>query len=318
MEKKEVYLFTGALGAGKTTLINQCLNEFKKPVAIIENEIGDINIDQEAFKSSKDFNELLIEMNNGCLCCSIRGDLVVSLRKLLDREEDFKTLVIELTGMGDPGPVKETFLADPVLKENFLLKGVITVIDTVHFNKQLEEKDEEYLQTLKSQLIFSDAFFLSKLSGENESLKSTLRSYNQFAGIYTDLKFLQIEMTSDHEMPMMMKGHSHHHTEIEPISIQFSGTINHSLLEVYLSTLVTRYRGSLYRGKGVIVIKGQTHKVLFQNVYETFDFSIGPAWDEKDEEKRLNQFVFIGKSLNRELIEKGLRQCLHSIEQQSY
>lgn len=311
MLKKPVYLFTGPLGSGKTTLLNQLIPLFPAPVALIENEFGEINIDSQILSSNKN-EDIYLEMLNGCLCCSIKTDLIQGLRRLTEKKDDFSALFIESTGLADPGPIKEAFLLDPVLREQFELKLVVTLIDGVHFLKQLDEADPSYKNIIHSQLVFADVFYLSKKDlvdpQEKKKLEDKATALNPFALFLEDLSLVP-NMSSTNEITPSSKGH--HHPELSSLAIEFPGVINHSLLEMFLSTLVMRYRGELYRGKGVIVIKSQPKKVFFQNVYETFDFELGGDWPQnKKEEERLNQFVFIGKNLNKELIEKGLKQCL--------
>lgn len=325
--KKPVYLFAGPLGSGKTTLINHFLSFMAPEVALIENEFGDINIDQEILAPDE---ELIIELNNGCLCCSVRTDLIKGLRELLNRASEFNAVLIESTGMADPGPVKQAFLVDPVLRGNFELKSVITIVDAVNFLKIYNadvEVDDEYRKTFISQIVFADMFYFSKqdklgegLNSSMEKIREILTELNSQAGIIERAPnksedILEYKSFMSDDIAPDLHAHSHSHSKVSSISISFSGILLPSLLEMFLSTLFMRYRENLYRGKGILNFETQPKKVIFQSVYDSYDFDLGSSWPSSADlpvDKRENQFVFIGKDLNLELIEKGLKQCLKS------
>ncbi len=180
-QKIPVTVLTGFLGSGKTTLLNRILTEkHGKRIAVIENEFGEIGIDHQLVIQS---DEEIFEMNNGCLCCTVRGDLIRILGNLLKRRDRFDHILIETTGLADPGPVTQTFFMDEDLKDNFSLDGVVTVVDAKHILLHWEEAPE-----VKEQVAFADVILLNKTDlvplSEVEALEKRIRSMNRLAKVY--------------------------------------------------------------------------------------------------------------------------------------
>lgn len=181
-EKVPVTVLTGFLGSGKTTLLNRILSEeHGMRIAVIENEFGEIGIDQDLVINA---DEEVFEMNNGCICCTVRGDLIRVLGDLIKRKDKFDRVILETTGMADPGPVAQTFFVDDDVQDNYNLDGIITLVDAKHVNKHLDDKTDEVL----AQVGFADRIILNKVDlisdSEQQSLKNRLQSINQVAGLY--------------------------------------------------------------------------------------------------------------------------------------
>ena len=176
-----VTVLTGFLGAGKTTLINRILTEnHGKRIAVVENEYNELSIDRDLVVSEA---EEIIEMNNGCLCCMVRGDLIHALRKLLRRRKKFDYMLIETSGLTDPGPVAQTFFVDEHLKRKVRLDGIVTIVDAKHVWLHIDEREE-----LREQIAFADVVLLNKTDlateTEMEELESRVRAINALAKVH--------------------------------------------------------------------------------------------------------------------------------------
>jgi G3E family GTPase len=335
-------ILTGFLGAGKTTLLNRLLQEAHGyKIAVIENEFGQENIDNEILV--QDSNEQIVEMNNGCICCTVRGDLIVALSSLAQKrnagEIQFDRVVIETTGLANPGPVAQTFFMDDEVAAHYMLDAVVTVVDAKHAMQQLDANEEA-----QRQVGFADKMLLSKtdLVDANEVdrlvtrlkhinpratiVKSDfgqvpisevldLRGFNLNEKLEIDPDFLaedEHDHTHDHHECDAHCHHDHHHAhhtdEIAAFVFKSDRPFDTAKLDEFLGSLVQVYGPRMLRYKGVLWMNGADRKVVFQGVHQMMGSDIGQKWAEN--EKRGSKMVFIGKNLPKDTFIRGLEQCL--------
>ena len=340
-------ILTGFLGAGKTTLLNRILQEeHGMKIAVIENEFGQENIDNEILV--QDTGEQIVEMNNGCICCTVRGDLIVALNSLAQKraagEISFDRVVIETTGLANPGPVAQTFFVDEEVGANYLLDAVVTVVDARHAMDQLDQNEEA-----QRQVGFADKILLSKTdlvdAAAVDVLKARLHRMNPRAPISTsdfgrapisdvldlrgfnlndklelDPDFLRVEDEHDHahcghdhehehgEACSHDHHHSHHTDDIAAFVFKSERAFDPERLEQFLGSLVQVFGPQMLRYKGVLRMQGVDRKVVFQGVHQIMGSDVGPKWGEN--ETPASKMVFIGKNLPKDVFIRGLEQCL--------
>ncbi len=342
-------ILTGFLGSGKTTLLQRVLSEAHgQKIAVIENEFGEENIDNEILVH--DDGEQIIQMSNCCVCCTIREDLRATLQLLAAKKRkgllDFERVVIETTGLADPGPVAQTFFMDDEIAESFLLDSIITLVDAKHAAQQLNDRLEA-----QRQVGFADQIFISKadLVGADElaalqhRLKHMnprapqrvvhfgqvalgevldLRGFNLNAKLDIDPEFLKEDEHAhhhhdhehehcDHPSHQHEHGHAHHHhddDDVKSFVFRSERAFDPARLEDFLGAMVNIYGPRMLRYKGVLSMKGTERKVIFQGVHQLMGSDLGPAWGEG--EPRISKMVFIGIDLPRDILEQGLEQCL--------
>jgi G3E family GTPase len=316
-----VTILTGFLGAGKTTLLNRILHEqHGEKIAVIENEFGEAGIDSDLLLQGE---EQIVEMNNGCICCTVRGDLVRILGDLAERrgvgELKFDRVIIETTGLADPAPVAQTFFVDEAIEASYQLDAIITVVDAVHGMQQLELRHEA-----QEQAAFADRILLSKtdLVAEQEinALTTHLRQMNPRAPIKrvhfgeSDIAdILDIHGFSLDEIlkiePDFLEDVTHEHdSAINSFVFRSERPFDIRKLEGFLSASLEIYGVDLLRYKGVLHIAGDPCRLVFQGVHMLMGGQQGPPWQVG--EKRESVLVFIGRELPREIFEEGLQQCL--------
>ncbi|MGH6627282.1 MAG: CobW family GTP-binding protein [Burkholderiaceae bacterium] len=335
-------ILTGFLGSGKTTLLKRVLAEAHgQKIAVIENEFGEENIDNEILVS--DTKEQIIQMSNGCICCTIREDLRSTLQLLAAKKRkgllDFERVVIETTGLADPGPVAQTFFMDDEIAESFLLDSILTLVDAKHAAQQLNERQEA-----RRQVGFADQIFISKTDlvaqDETEALIHRLkhmnprapykavhfgevalsevfdlRGFNLNAKLDIDPEFLQ-EAGNDHEhgehcdhpSHQDEHGHHHHHDDVKSFVFRSERAFDPAKLEDFLGAIVNIYGPRMLRYKGVLNMLGTDRKVIFQGVHQLMGSDLGPKWADK--EHRTSKMVFIGIELPKDIFVQGLEQCL--------
>ena len=336
-------ILTGFLGSGKTTLLKRVLTEAHgQKIAVIENEFGEENIDNEILVS--DANEQIIQMNNGCICCSIREDLRATLQDLAEKrrkgELNFDRVVIETTGLADPGPVAQTFFMDDEIAESYLLDSILTLVDAKHAMQQLDARQEA-----RRQVGFADQIFISKtdLVGKEEvdalmhRLKHMnprapqkavhfgevaladvfdLRGFNLNAKLDIDPNFLK-DNSHEHEHehgehcdhPSHHHGHHHaHDDDVKSFVFRSERAFDPAKLEDFLGAIVNIYGPRLLRYKGVLNMTGTERKVIFQGVHQLMGSDLGPEWAAG--EARTSKMVFIGIDLPKDILLQGLEQCL--------
>ena len=323
-----VTVLTGFLGSGKTTLLNHILTstEHKMKFAVIENEFGDVGVDENILVESSE--ESIIEVMNGCICCTVRGDLTEVLNNMHDRIKDFDGVIIETTGLADPAPVAQTFFADERVAENYNLDGIITVVDAKHIIQHLDDEKPEGIENESvEQLAFADRIMLNKIDLVDEdeltNVESRIKSINGFAPIFhtqnsiidpkelINIGAFDLEKTLEMDPEFLDTESEHEHDDrVTSTSMKFEGELNVNKLERYIGKLMREDGENLFRYKGVLAVKGVDEKYVFQGVHMLFggDYSreIG-LW--KEGETRECRFVFIGKDLDHEELQKGLMEC---------
>lgn len=335
-------ILTGFLGAGKTTLLNRILREeHGLRIAVIENEFGEENIDNEILV--QDSGEQIVEMNNGCICCTIRGDLVVALTSLAQKRDAgelaFDRVVIETTGLANPGPVAQTFFVDEEVGANYMLDAVVTVVDARHAMDQLDRHEEA-----QRQVGFADKILLSKLDlvdpAQLDALTARLKRINPRAPISTsdfgraplsevldlrgfnlndklelDPDFLAADEHAHHDHDHVHSeacNHDHHHAhhsdDIAAFVFRSERPFDPQRLDQFLGSMVQVFGPSMLRYKGVLAMDGAERKVVFQGVHQIMGTDLGAKWEP--DEARGSKMVFIGKNLPKDVFIRGLEQCL--------
>jgi G3E family GTPase len=316
-----VTILTGFLGSGKTTLLNRILKEeHGQKIAVIENEFGEVGVDNEIIETG---DEQIVEMNNGCICCTVRGDLIRILGTLREKRDQgalrFDRVVIETTGMADPGPVAQTFFTDEEIGNYYLLDSIITLVDAKHAPKQLDEFHEA-----QEQVGFADRILLSKtdLTNEDEtrSLVERLKRMNPRAPIkkvhfgdapiaeVLDIRGFNLNAILELDPQFLTDVQHEHHDEVESFVFRSDKPFNGDRLEAFLSGMIQMYGPDLLRYKGVLWMKGNPRRVVFQGVHMMMGGDLGKPW-AKGEKKR-SLLVFIGKKLPKDLFIAGLEECL--------
>lgn len=340
-------ILTGFLGSGKTTLLKRVLSEAHgQKIAVIENEFGEENIDSDILVS--DVKEQIIQMSNGCICCTIREDLRSTLQDLAGKkrrgEIDFDRVVIETTGLADPGPVAQTFFMDDEIAESYLLDSILTLVDAKHAASQLNERQEA-----RRQIGFADQIFISKtdLVAQDEvdalmhrikhmnprapqqpvhfgvvpiSDVFDLRGFNLNTKLEIDPDFLTQETHEhghdhdhgehcDHPSHQHEGGHHHHHDDdVKSFVFRSERAFDAAKLEDFLGAIVNIYGPRMLRYKGVLNMKGTERKVIFQGVHQLMGSDLGPQW--LPQEQRISKMVFIGIDLPKDIFLQGMDQCL--------
>ena len=317
-----VTILTGFLGSGKTTLLNRILKEqHGHKIAVIENEFGEAGIDNELLV--QDAGEQIVEMNNGCICCTVRGDLVRILGELQAKRESkelaFERIIIETTGMADPGPVAQTFFMDEEIGNYYLLDSIVTLVDAKHAEKQLDDFREA-----QEQVGFADRILLSKtdLVGpqEQEQLKARLVKMNPRAPIKAvhfgetplddilDIRGFNLNAILEIEPGFLEQTEHEHDDRVHSFVFRSDEPFDGVKLEEFLSGMIQVYGPDLLRYKGVLSLAENEHRVVFQGVHMLMGGDMGKPW--APDEKRGSVMVFIGRNLPEELFVQGLKQCL--------
>ncbi len=311
-----VTVLTGYLGAGKTTLLNRILtHEHGKKVAVIVNEFGEVGIDNQLVI---DADEEIFEMNNGCICCTVRGDLIRIIGNLLQRRDRFDHLVIETTGLADPAPVIQTFFVDEDMQAQLSLDAVVTVVDSHHIQQHWDSDEAQ------EQIAFADVILLNKTDLVSEDdlaeLERKIRDMNALVKIYRT-RDAAVEMDSILGVnafdlnraleidPEFLGEDAHEHDEsVYSMAIVEPGAVDMAKLNTWMSNLLETQGPDIFRMKGILNIAGEDQRFVFQGVHMIFDGRPDRPW--KSDAERKNELVFIGRNLDEEKLKARFRACL--------
>ncbi|MGE0796755.1 MAG: GTP-binding protein [Lautropia sp.] len=315
-------ILTGFLGSGKTTLLNKILHDnHGLKIAVIENEFGEEGVDNELLTQQAE--EQIVEMNNGCICCTVRGDLVRILGDLKARRDageiHFDRVVIETTGLADPGPVAQTFFMDDEIADSYLLDAVITVVDAKHGNQQLDEHTEA-----QAQVGFADRILISKTdlvsADEQEQLRQRLMRMNPRAAIkpvqfgnadvgeILDIKGFNLNAILEIDPDFLESDEHSHDDAVSSFIFKSNKPFDGLKLEEFLGGIIQVYGPDLLRYKGVLYVKGSDRRMVFQGVHMLMGADAGRKWERG--EKPSSKMVFIGRNLPKDTFLQGLGQCL--------
>ncbi|GLR57487.1 CobW family GTP-binding protein [Rhizobium indigoferae] len=316
MAKLATTILTGFLGTGKTTLLNHLLTSIEnESVAVIVNEYGEVGIDGKLVVPTTDE---VIELNNGCICCTVRGDLIAAIGELLRSGRPIDRIIIETSGLADPAPVIQSFLLDETLARRLQLDAIVTVVDARHMKQQLSQDEA------REQISFADVLLLNKIDLESaEDLAATeqqLRGINPLARIIRT-RDCKVELSAVLDVgafdlknilsidPDILKDHEHEHDQsIGCVAIQHFGPLDPAALNVWLNRLAQEIGTNLFRMKGVLNLHGEQRRYVFHGVHMTLEGRPGKAWGPS--EKRLNEIVFIGRNLDDAMLRDGFMSCL--------
>jgi G3E family GTPase len=309
-----VSVLTGFLGAGKTTLLNYILNEQTDyRFGVIINEIGEVGIDGKLVETQP---EDVVELSNGCVCCTVRKDLIKGIQKLLKKDR-LDYLLIETTGVADPGPVAQTFLNIPQLQQYARLDSIITVVDAEHVSAQLREAE-----VAREQIALADFILINKVdlvsTQDLAALEQLILALNPHAQVFhtersrvnlkqlLDLNVFDLDQKLAVAPAFLDELKQSNHSDITSFSFNFDQPFAIERLEAELQDLSEKSK--VYRSKGILWIEGTPRRAVFHGVNNRFTIYWDRLWEK--EEPRLSHLVFIGKNLDQPEIEKMLRRCL--------
>jgi G3E family GTPase len=317
-----VTILTGFLGSGKTTLLNRILKEHHgHRIAVIENEFGEAGIDNELLVQDRE--EQIVEMNNGCICCTVRGDLVRILGELHAKRQagqlQFDRVIIETTGLADPAPVAQTFFVDDDISQQYLLDAIVTMVDAKHAPQQLDEHHEA-----QEQVGFADRILITKTDvvqpDEVARLRQRLVRMNPRAKIgearhgvaaiedLLDIRGFNLHAILEIEPDFLTDVDHEHDDDVSSFVFREDKPLDLDRVEDFLGGIVQVYGTRLMRYKGVLNIKGMKQRVVLQGVHMLMGSEEGSPW--KPGEKRESKMVFIGRDMPRDVLLDGLAHCV--------
>lgn len=337
LEKIPVTVLTGYLGAGKTTLLNRILTEpHGKKYAVIVNEFGEIGIDNELVVGA---DEEVFEMNNGCICCTVRGDLIRIIEGLMKRKGKFDAIIVETTGLADPAPVAQTFFVDADVMAAARLDAVVTVADAKWLSARLKDAPEA-----KNQIAFADVILLNKTdlvtNEELAEVEGRIRAINPYAVLHKTTRSqvpldavlnrgaFDLDRILEIEPAFLEEGDGHHHHDrdhdhhhghdhgglkhyhdehMQSIAIRIPGDVDPERFMPWVNDLVQRDGPDILRSKGILSFKGEPKRFVFQGVHMILDGDLQREW--RADETRESKIVFIGRNLKEAEIREGFLAC---------
>ena len=312
-----VTVLTGFLGAGKTTLLNRILTEqHGRKYAVIVNEFGEQGIDNDLVV---DADEEVFEMNNGCICCTVRGDLIRILSGLMKRADKLDAIIVETTGLADPAPVAQTFFVDQDVADRTKLDAIVTVADAVHLSSQLTEHHEA-----EEQIAFADVILLNKVDLVDESgldrVKDRIKKINPFAKIINTtrcsapldevvgLNAFSLDRILEVEPDFLESDHDHEHDDdVTSLSFVSDTPLDMDKFQDWFGNLLRTKGQDILRSKGILNFKGEEERYVFQGVHMLMDASPMGKWPEGKE--RSSRLVFIGRNLESMNLQEGFENC---------
>ena len=311
-----VTVLTGYLGAGKTTLLNRILSEdHGHKYAVIINEFGELGVDGDLVV---DADEEVFEMNNGCVCCTVRGDLIRILGGLMKRRGKFDAIIVETTGLANPAPVAQTFFVDDTVRAKTRLDAIVTVVDAKHVTQRLADSPEA-----QEQIAFADVIVLNKTDlvtpEELAQVEARLRQINRFAAIHKaqrgDVPVSELlgQGAFDLErvlarVPDFLDSDAHDHDgDVVSMSFEAKRPIDPEKFNAWIGQLLAEKGGDMLRTKGILAYAGDQRRFAFQAVHMMADGAFIGPWPEGEE--RVSRIVFIGRNLNRPQLRRGFEAC---------
>jgi len=340
MEDKRipVTIITGFLGAGKTTLLNHIIKQNSdKKLAIIENEFGEVGIDSELVVGAQDG---IFELSNGCLCCTLNNDLIDVLNKLVKQAKKIDHLIVETTGIADPGPIAMSFLSDYTIQEAFRLNAIVTIVNAEFIEQQLEDQEEACKQVAEADLILLNKVdrvesyskdtvinILKRMNDDAEILESkyglvegvNLLELNAFSKeamlskfesrykLRKEQKYLPASNVGANTSLLQGTIKQVNHSAIRSYSFTFSEPLDPLRFKIWIGMALNMHACPVYRSKGILQFRDLEQRIIFQAVNNQYVTEGGGAW--KEGEKKETKIVFIGKNLPQELLEHGLKVC---------
>jgi len=312
-----VTVLTGYLGAGKTTLLNRLLTEeHGKRYAVIVNEFGEIGIDNELVV---DADEEVFEMNNGCICCTVRGDLIRIIGNLLKRKGKFDAILIETTGLADPAPVAQTFFVDDEVRSVARLDSIVTVVDAKNVVARLDDSHEA-----AEQIAFADVILLNKgdlvAADELATLEARLRAINPTAIIHRtercavppteilDRRAFDLDRILAIEPDFLGEDAHEHDDAVTSVALRETRSIDVNRFNQWIGTLLREKGLSILRSKGILDLKGSPNRFIFQGVHMLMEGDDGKPWGQ--DEVRESKLVFIGRDLDADELRAGFTACV--------
>ena len=311
-----VTVLTGYLGAGKTTLLNRILTEqHGRRYAVVINEFGELGVDNDLVVEG---DEEVFEMNNGCICCTVRGDLIRIVGGLMKRREKFDGIIIETTGLANPAPVAQTFFVDDGVRAKTRLDAIVTVVDAKHLPERLADSHEA-----ADQIAFADVIVLNKTDlvspDELAAVEARIRTINRFARIHRteraavpitevlEQSAFDLERVLAHSPEFLTDDTHEHNDDVSSVSFELEQPLDPERFNAWMSVLLAEKGPDLLRTKGILNYAGEDRRFAFQAVHMIADGAFIGPW--KEGEPRQSRLVFIGRNLNRPQLRRGFEAC---------